>query len=178
MEFIYYIIGAILVISGLIFAVTLTKKKRSQKYKSDIVKLFEAACKKKNITEYKMEYVKKDTHDFYFEDESNIYYIKIINNFSNQEICINNAIKWQLRKLGDRNEKLVFVEGVEPLMRLDLTHQEKKEHKLFIVYPNVTALLKVINECEMVFVYPDTDVYGAKVISYKKLVEDLDLLEV
>ena len=42
----------------------------------------------------------------------------------------------------------------------------------------MTALLKVINECEMVFVYPDTDVYGAQVISYKKLEENLDLLEV
>jgi len=115
---------------------------------------------------------------FYFEDAENIYYIKVIYNFSNQEICINNAIKWQLRRLGEIKGTLSFVEGVEPLMRLDLANTQKKEHKLFIIYPNVTALLKVINECEMVFVYPDTDVYGAQVISYKKLEENLDLLEV
>ncbi|MDE5855960.1 MAG: hypothetical protein K2H06_02835, partial [Anaeroplasmataceae bacterium] len=104
--------------------------------------------------------------------------IKVIYNFSNQEICINNAIKWQLRKLSDQHETMTFVEGIEPLMRLDLNNTEKKEHKLFIIYPNVTALLKVINECEMVFVYPDTDVYGSQVIPYKKLLEDINLLDI
>lgn len=82
------------------------------------------------------------------------------------------------KKIRRDKRDFILVEGVEPLMRLDLANTQKKEHKLFIIYPNVTALLKVINECEMVFVYPDTDVYGAQVISYKKLEENLDLLEV
>ncbi len=153
------------------------QKKKDQKRKNDILRLFTNACKAKGIEEYKLEYVKKDTYDFYFEDSKNIYYVKVIYNLSNQEICINNAIKWQLRRLSDKIETFSFVEGVEPLMRLDLTNTEKKEHKLFIIYPDITAILKVINECEMVFVYPDTDVYGAKVISYSKLLEDLSILE-
>lgn len=174
----YYILIAIVLIVGIIVGVILFQKKRNLKFKNDIIRLFTLACSAKKITEYKLEYVKKETHDFYFEDEKSIYYIKVIYNLSNNEICINNAIKWQLRKLGEMKENLSFVEGVEPLMRLDLTNPEKKEHKLFIIYPNVTALLKVINECEMVFVYPDTDVYGARVIPYKKLMENLDLLEI
>lgn len=178
MRILYYILAAVLVASGCIMGGILFKKKRVLKYKNDIQKLFTSACMEKNIQDYRIEYVKKDTHDFYFEDAENIYYIKVIYNFSNQEICINNAIKWQLRRLGEIKGTLSFVEGVEPLMRLDLANTQKKEHKLFIIYPNVTALLKVINECEMVFVYPDTDVYGAQVISYKKLEENLDLLEV
>ena len=72
---------------------------------------------------------------------------------------------------------MTFVEDIEPLMRLELENSIKKEHKLFIIYPNVTALLKVINECEMAFVYPDTDVYGAQVIPYKRLIEDTELIE-
>ncbi|MDE7263151.1 MAG: hypothetical protein K2N64_00635 [Anaeroplasmataceae bacterium] len=178
MELFYWILGVIFAVLIVILVTIFVKKSRIQKRRNDIIKLFSNACRAKGITDYTIEYVKKDTHDFYFEDANSIYYIKVIPNFSNQEICINNAIKWQLRKLSDRNETMVFVEGVEPLMRLDLNHARKKEHKLFIIYPNVTALLKVINECEMVFVYPDTDVYGAKVISYKRLVEEIELLEI
>lgn len=178
MELMYWIIGAIFLIAIAISIFIIVNKRKIQKRKNDIIKLFTNACKEKGIDDFKIEYVKKDTHDFYFEDKKNIYYIKVIYNFSNQEICINNAIKWQLRKLSNRNESVSFVEGIEPLMRLDLTNSKKKEHKLFIVYPNVTALLKVINECEMVFVYPDTDVYGSQVIPYKKLVEDMGLLEI
>ncbi|MDE7106254.1 MAG: hypothetical protein K2O22_03725 [Anaeroplasmataceae bacterium] len=179
MDILYWIIGAIVLITAGIMSIIIIKNRSIQKRKNDILKLFSTACSAKGITDYKLEHVKKDTHDFYFESEKNIYYIKVIYNFSNQEICINNAIKWQLRKFGEQNnEAMSFVEGVEPLMRLDLTNPVKKEHKLFIVYPNVTALLKVINECEMVFIYPNTDVYGSQVIPYKKLVEDMNLLEI
>lgn len=178
MEIIFWILGVILlIIIGIVLYIILRNKK-ILKRKNDILQLFSNACKEKGIEEYKLEYVKKSTHDFYFETDKHIYYIKVIYNLSNQEICINNAIKWQLRRLNDHNETFSFVEGVEPLMRLDLTNTEKKEHKLFIIYPDITALLKVINECEMVFVYPDTDVYGARVISYDKLVEDTSILEI
>lgn len=177
MEFLYWGLGFVLLLSACITVLAVFQKKRVQKRKNDIIKLFTLACKKKNITDFKMEYVKKSTHDFYFENEKHIYYIKVIYNFSNQEICINNAIKWQLRKLGEVKQNMTFVEDIEPLMRLELENSIKKEHKLFIIYPNVTALLKVINECEMAFVYPDTDVYGAQVIPYKKLIEDTELIE-
>ncbi len=177
MGYVYWILGIILLIVLTIVAIVAIQKQRKTKRKNDILKLFTMACRKKGITEYKLEHVKKPTHDFYFESKENIYYIKMIYNFGNQEICINNAIKWQLRKYNEKLEHMTFVEGVEPLMRLDLTNPTKKEHKLFIVYPNTRALLKVINECEMVFVYPDTDVYGSRVIPYKKLYDNLDLLE-
>ncbi len=153
------------------------RKRKDNKIKNDIIKLFINACKDKDIDDYKIEYVKNGIYDFYFEDSSDIYYIKVINNFSSKEICINNAIKWQLRTFNSHNEKLNFVEDIESLMRLDLNNNIKKEHKLFIIYPNVTTLLKVINECEMVFVYPETDVFGSNVVSYKKLLEDVNVLD-
>ena len=137
MEVIYWIIlGVILVIAITISILIVVNNQRIQKRKNDIIKLFTNACKEKGIEDFKIEYVKKDTHDFYFEDEKNIYYIKVIYNFSNQEICINNAIKWQLRKLSNHNNEVMsFVEGIEPLMRLDLNNTEKKElsYLLFIL---------------------------------------------
>lgn len=175
---IYWIIAVVLLIIIAIVAIIVYRNYQNQKRKNDILKIFERACKEKEVENYRLEYVKKDTHDFYFESDKSIYYIKVIYNFSNQEICINNAIKWQLRGFRDNNEGMQFVEGIESLMRLDLNNKEKKEHKLFIIYPNTRALLKVINECEMVFVYPDTDVYGATVIPYLKLVDDASILEI
>ena len=86
MRILYYILAAVLVASGCIIGGILFKKKRVLKYKNDIQKLFTSACMEKNIQNYRIEYVKKDTHDFYFEDAENIYYIKVIYNFSNQEI--------------------------------------------------------------------------------------------
>lgn len=177
MKLLFLILLILLIIFIAIFMIIFIRKRKDKKRKNDIIKLFVNACKEKNIDDYKIEYVKNGIYDFYFEDSNDIFYIKIINNFSSQEICINNAIKWQLRTFNSHNEKLNFVDGVEALMRLDLKNILKKEHKLFIIYPNVTALLKVINECEMTFVYPETDVFGSKVISYKKLLEDVNVLD-
>ncbi len=73
MRILYYILAAVLVASGCIIGGILFKKKRVLKYKNDIQKLFTSACMEKNIQNYRIEYVKKDTHDFYFEDAENIY---------------------------------------------------------------------------------------------------------
>lgn len=178
MSYIYWIIIVGIVLFIIIFILRFYIINLETKRSEEIIKIFTKACAEKNIEDFRIEGVKQETHDIYFENEKHIYYIKIIKNPSNQEICINNAIKWQMRKIADREENMHFVEGIEPLMRLDLTNKNKKEHKLFIIYPNTHALLKVINECEMVFVYPDTDVFGATVVTYKQLKENPDILEV
>ena len=51
-----------------------------------------------------------------------------------------------------------------------------KPYKIFLIYPNARSLLRYINECEMEFVYPQTDVYGARIITYKALNEHHELL--
>ena len=119
---IYWIIPVVLLVIIGIVAIIVYRNYQSKKRKNDIFKIFWRACQEKEIENYKLEYVKKDTYDFYFESEKNIYYIKVIYNFSNQEICINNAIKWQLRGFKDNNEGMQFVEGIESLMRLDLNN--------------------------------------------------------
>lgn len=169
----------ILIFILIIATIWLIQYQKKQKRKNDLLRIFNTACKKRGITDYRLEYVKKETHDLYFESEKHIYYVKVIYNPANHEICINNAIKWQIRKLGENDENnMFFADGIEPLMRLDLHNKNKKEHKLFIIYPNTRALLKIINECEMVFVYPDTDVYGARVMTYYELDSNPELLEV
>ena len=62
-------------------------------------------------------------------------------------------------------------------MRMDIKNEGKEIKKLFIIYPNSRALLKVINECEMVFIDPKTDIYGSTIITYRQLEENFDLIE-
>lgn len=105
------------------------------------------------------------THDFYFETPNMKYYIKVVYNPGNHEICVNNALKWQVRKsFGD--DRMCFVEGIEPLMRMEVSNTPKRSKKLYIIYPNAKSLLKYINECEMVFIHPTTDVYGTNIITF------------
>ena len=50
--------------------------------------------------------------------------------------------------------------------------------KIYIIYPNSRSLLKYVNECEMEFVTPETDIYGTQVITYLALNEDLSLIKI
>lgn len=177
MIYLWISVALLVIIIVSIFTFVIYTKQKTKKRKMDIVKLFKKSCELKKIENYTLDFVKKNTHDFYFEDEHVQMYIKIIYNFSNQEICINNAIKWQLRRKGS-DDSLNYVEGIEPLMRLDFEGSSKKQKKLFIVYPGARAILKVINECEMIFVYPDTDVYGARIVSYTELLANPSLIEI
>lgn len=172
-----YIIISIVVLIAIILLINIYSKQINNKIKNSIVKIIDVACKNKGIIDYRLDTVKKSTHDFYLETNNSIYYIKLIYNFKNYEICINNSTKWQIRRSNSSESQMKFVEGVDDLMRLDLPKSGKKNYKLYIIYPNTKALLKVINECEMVFVYPDTDIYGTNVVTYKQLVEDVDLLD-
>ena len=70
-----------------------------------------------------------------------------------------------------------FVENIEGLMRMD-EENERNAKRLYIVYPNARTLLKYINECEMVFIHPDTDVYGTNIISYVALKENPGILKI
>lgn len=175
-SFVYWTILVIVLIVVLIVVLAITSKQIAEKRKKDCFNLLNKVCNSKETKDYRLEYSTNPAYDYYIENDNHRYFIKLINNPNNQEICVNNAIKWQLRN-GLHEKGFRFVEGVEQLMRMDVKNNGKEIHKLFIIYPNSRALLKVINECEMVFVDPTTDIYGAKIITYKQLEEDFDLIK-
>ena len=175
-SFVYWTILVIVIIVVSIVALAVGSKHISEKRKKDCFNLLARVCESKENSNYKLEYSNNPAYDYYIENDNYKYLIKLIINPNNQEICVNNAIKWQLRNC--LHEKgLRFVEGVEPLMRMDVKNNGKEVKKLFIIYPNSRALLKVINECEIIFVTPETDIYGAKIITYRQLEEDFDLIK-
>jgi hypothetical protein len=116
------------------------------------------------------------THDFYFETQNKRYFIKIVYNPGNHEICVNNALKWQIRK-SVTEDRMHFVDGIEPLMRMEIEPSHKEGKKLYIIYPNTKSLLKYINECEMIFIHPNTDVYGTNIVTFTDFEEKFNEFE-
>ena len=165
------------VIIVIIIAISILMKNIHQKQMNKMFAEVEAALNslKKNEEEFKLVRCYTYTHDYYFETPNYNYYIKVVPNISNAEICVNNAVKWQLRK-SINDDAMRFVEGIEPLMRMEFEPSSKPNKKLYIVYPNARSLLKYINECEMVFVKSNTDVYGTNIITYVDLLSNPDVI--
>lgn len=168
------IIFIIIITSIIIVSINISKKNSVKKMYEDIEKLFSSIIPQ-NSDGYRFERKTNLEYDYLFETPNYKYYIKVIPNSGNQEICVNNSVKWQLRK-SFNDESMRFVQNVEGLMRLEVEEQ-KKIKKLYIIYPNARSLLKYINECEMIFIHPDTDVYGCNIIPYIALKENKDLIK-
>ncbi len=176
------ILSVVITIAVLIFLIILSiiiynviRTWRIGKMYSDCDKVLQSLINPTLVNEYRIERItSKDPYDYIFKTPNHNYYIQVVPNFNSYEICINNSVKWQIRKSFNDNS-MNFVPNVDKLMPLDL--EDPKSRKLYIIYPNATSLLKYINECEMVFVRPETDVYGTNVISYAGLKEKPELFD-
>ena len=120
---------------------------------------------------------KNKAFDYEMEFNNKKYLVKMIYHPSKCEININSANYWQInrgivssRKSGEQ------MKGVYDLLRYKLADNgyAKNTVKLYVIYPCSNRLMKVINECEMVFIKPNTDIYGSRVVNYTKLKEDIN----
>ena len=120
---------------------------------------------------------KNKAYDFKMNYNGKLFLIKLIYNPSCDEICINAKHYWQQnhgvvssRKKGEQMKgvyDLIFLNLEENNFPLDTV-------KLYIIYPNSKNLVKVINECEMVFIKPNVDIYGSRVNNYSDLEQNID----
>ena len=122
---------------------------------------------------------KNKAFDYEMQYNNKIYLIKLIYHPSCAEINVNSKDYWQInrgvvssRKDGEQ------MKGVYDLINYNLRENNypKNTVKLYVIYPDSTGLLKVINECEMKFISPSTDIYGTKINRFKDLEENIDLL--
>ncbi len=184
---VFIFIGVVLFIIaafiGLIILLKYIDKKRIKKMFSNIQELLNRIViqDRDNSELIKIEYdakkVQKPAYDFILVTKGYRYYIKVVDNRGGYEICVNNSVKWQIRK-SFNDTSMNFVPNIEELMRMELPNQydERQPKKLYIVYPGARSLLRYINECEMEFVHPTTDVYGTNIITYNDLNENIDFI--
>ena len=157
-----------------------------------ILKMVSVNRKKKMylaVEELLNEYVKEDPlyvkleksssleYDYILTTKEVKCYIMIIPNFQMGEISINAPTKWIYRK-SYNDEYSHFVPRVDRLMRFEPPFEAGLRIKrLYIIYPSSKSLLRYINECEMEFVRPETDINGTSVITYAYLKEHKDSIE-
>ncbi len=170
---IFLILVISLIVIILLFFHSIKKKRIFDKMNFDIN---EALNQLVNQNNNKYSYVRftNEPYDYILTSTKYQYYIKIIPNFKNEDICINSALKWNLGKsLATENKREVKIN--EDLIRLDLKKEKngKKPRKLFIIYPDAKSLIMIVNECEYEFVTSDTDVYGSHIITYNDLKNNL-----
>lgn len=120
--------------------------------------------------------IKSKAFDYEMIYNDRTYLIKMIYHPKGYEININSKKYWQVnrgivssRKSGEQMKK------VYDLINFDLkeTKYPKNTVKLYVIYPFSKRLLKVINECEMIFIKPNTDIYGCRIINFNALEEDI-----
>ena len=166
-EYGYVLIGIAVIILGYILLCYINKRKA---YKNLHEKLLTISSS--------VEVVKKNkAYDFKMNHNGKLFLIKLIYNPSCDEICINAKHYWQQnhgvvssRKKGEQ------MKGVYDLIFLDLAQNNfpLDTVKLYVIYPESQRLVKVINECEMIFIKPNVDIYGSRVNNYSDLEKNIN----
>lgn len=172
------ILGAILLFIGVIITILINASTMHKRKKMRIA-----------VEALLNEYVKKDMennslvrsttsdYDYIFTTKDTKTYIMLVQNFQEGEIIVNAPTKWQVRRTYE-DSSLHFLPRVDKLMRFDPPQEPpKKIKRLYIIYPSTRSLLRYINECEMEFVRPTTDVNGTNIISYSELLEHKDSID-
>lgn len=168
-------IVVVVLVIALVILFRVIGKIRSNNMQKNILQTIKDNLKNKNIEAYDLVCEKNRAYDIKLSTKSFVYYIKIIKNFSNDEICVNSKYKWQLRSSAFDNT-LRLVSDIENLMNLEIQPDPRRLiRKIYLIYPSCSNLLKYINECEMIFIYPDTDVYGTNIITYKEIKDSPDV---
>lgn len=172
----YFILAAVLVFVIFVSFVVVTNVKRKNKMKNDVLNLLERIAEENKINNYKLYYYSKSIYDIYFETLTHVYYIKLIPNFQNAEISVNSPYKWEVREnLSERKPK--FIDGIYEFLNMKTSDTKKQITKIAIIYPNARALMRYINECELNFVYPDTNISGCFIMTYESINSNHDLID-
>ena len=144
------IVLLIVIVAVIVFAIT-AHKKTMNKLNENIFNLLSDL-----ISDQEAKVEKTTAYGFQYKiiEKNRITYVCTIYNPKCSEILINSKIKWQIKE--------------NPT-------DDKEVKKLFIIYPNARQLMIATNECEYAFVYPKTDVYGASVVTYNRLLYTKDI---
>lgn len=121
--------------------------------------------------------IKSKIFDFEMKYNNKTFLIKMIYHPNKHEINVNSKSYWQInrgvvssRKSGEQ------MQGVYDLINYNhlANGYDKNTVKLYVIYPYAKRMMKVINECEMKFIQPETDIYGCKINNYQDLKQNIN----
>ena len=162
----------ITILTIILIIIIIKRIKRKKAYEGLQAKLSNIAgeCNLKRIE-------KNKAFDFEMLYNDRIYLIKLIYHPTKAEINVNSKLYWQInkgvvssRKTGEKMEKVYDL----ILFDLNANNYPKDTIKLYVIYPDSVTLLKVLNECEMQFISPKTNIYGCRMLRYKDLEDTIN----
>lgn len=158
MEIIILILVILIIIIGSFFIFVYPKIR-----KNEALSIITDVLKSK--LDYNVKVLKNEPYDIVCSKENRAFHLKIVFVPSNSEIQINNKTTWEVKygagsTIGRSQPNRKLLTDVIEFMNYET------ENKVIVVYPKPKKIVKYINECEIVFVKPNTDVYGTNVISF------------
>ena len=159
MEDIIIIIIIVLIVLGILIFVFA----KSEKNKSTIEETFYNKIKELG---YEVTDVEYKCYNQIIKNEQVTFIVKTIKIPEYAEIQINNKVTWEIKygagnTPGKAQPYKKMLKDISEFMNLKV---QENEIKLVIATPQPKKIVKYINECEIVFVTPYTDVYGTRLI--------------
>ena len=166
----YLLLALVVLLAVIIYILNLLYKKRAL---NQVIEALEenlsSSPEKFNVRKYKTKY-----SDISCESETSLFLVKIIHNSSTSEICVNSPLMWQVRR-SKNDTKNSYLKNIDGLMKHEFSPLElngRKAKKIYVIYKDSRGLLMYINESEMRFIEPRTNVHGATVVSFNDLVNN------
>ena len=120
----------------------------------------------KNKLPYTLEKTKEDGANFKLLISGKEYLIKVVIVPKNCDLQINNIDTWVCYiKASSDSMKTKLVNNLTTFMK------SKKENRIIMLSNSAKTIKKVINECEMIMVKPETDVYKTHIINFNNISE-------
>lgn len=128
-------------------------------------KIMKASCKKKimqclqsieNVSFFKEKTIDEDLK---IRVDDQVFYFKILLCPNNCDLQINNIETWGIYKQG----KFIYINEIKKFIN------SKENNKIVVLASKAHTIKKVINECEMIMVDENVDVYNSLVINYDKI---------
>ena len=102
-----------------------------------------------------------DNADFSIKTDDKVFLVKVINVKKNCDLQINNIDTFMMyTKTLSKTFKVKKIPNLTKFMK------SKKGNRIIILSTKAKTIKKVINECEMVMVDENTDVYGVHILNY------------
>lgn len=128
---------------------------------------------KKNISNQAIKSNKKceiikasvDGISFVLKTENKTYNVKVLSVPKNCDLQVNNIDTWMIYKksFGSGTLSCKEIDNMTSFMKSSL------ENRIVILSSKAKTIKKVINECEMIMVKPDTNIYGVNIINFDQI---------
>lgn len=158
---IYFIIGIGIIILGIIIYSIISPIKSRNTYETNLKNHLD------KLGNYELEKSKNVPYDYCLKINNKEYLIKTISVPSYAEVQINSKTTWEIKYgAGDTPGKAQpfkkYLSNISQFMHLK---NNENQIKVVVVIPKAKKIVMYINECEIVFVTPQTNVHGTRIIN-------------